>query len=66
MYNSEHTVGVGADSSRPYIIPEFIAQYIYQQTHNKAHSLHNISEHTVGVGAIHLARTIVYYYSRKG
>ena len=40
---SKHTVGVGADLSRPYIIhnptntPQslFIAQYIYQRTHRR-------------------------------
>jgi len=43
MYNSEHTVGVGADLSHPYII------------HNPANTpqglfIANISKHTVGVG----------------
>ena len=43
MYNSEHTVGVGADLSRPTII------------HNPANTpqglfIANISKHTVGVG----------------
>jgi len=53
MYISEHTVGVGADSSRPYII---------HSPTNKLKGLFsaNISKHTVGVGTDSSRPTIIH------